>query len=211
VAPWTLTGRVKVRKISVKKDRLEIQADRLLILYDDKKRGFYHHRSWQKLKIEISSGARQMGVADWKKALERVFVQSEEEWQAALPAPWPAFFEARRQDPSAARLTQAGEENQSNDRPHRVGGSVSPPKCISCPQPEYNEVPRKNRIEGVVVLWAVIDADGRVDNIRIAKPLGAGLDEAALETIQRWRLEPARRDGKPVPAQFTIEVDFHLF
>jgi TonB family protein len=93
----------------------------------------------------------------------------------------------------------------------RVGGSVSAPVCIYCPQPEYSEEARKARYQGVVVLWAVIDEQGQVRDVRIAKSLGMGLDEEAIRTVKNWRFKPSERYGKPVPVQFTIEVDFHLY
>jgi TonB family protein len=37
-----------------------------------------------------------------------------------------------------------------------------------------------------------------------------GLDEKAVEAVQKWKFEPATKDGKPVPVELAIEVDFHL-
>lgn len=94
--------------------------------------------------------------------------------------------------------------------PFLVGGSVTAPVCIYCPEPEYSEEARKARHQGVVVLWAVVDEDGRVRNARVQKTLGLGLDEAALRAVQIWRFRPAERFGKPVPVQFALEVYFRL-
>ena len=93
----------------------------------------------------------------------------------------------------------------------RIGGSVSAPSCIHCPDPEYSEEARKARHQGVVVLWAVVDEDGRAQQIRVQKSLGLGLDEAALRAVQNWRFRPAQRFGKPVPVYMAIEVNFHLY
>lgn len=41
-------------------------------------------------------------------------------------------------------------------------------------------------------------------------PLGFGLDEKAQETIEKWRFEPGRKDGKPVSVLATVEVNFRL-
>ena len=93
----------------------------------------------------------------------------------------------------------------------RIGGNVSAPQCIYCPDPEYSEEARKARHQGVVVLWAVVDEGGRAQQIRIQKSLGLGLDEAALRAVQNWRFRPAERFGKPVPVYMAIEVNFHLY
>jgi TonB family protein len=62
-----------------------------------------------------------------------------------------------------------------------------------------------------VLLWIVVDAQGIVHNIRIAKHLGLGLDEEAVKTVSTWRFKPAMHQGVPVPVQVQVEVTFRLF
>jgi len=95
----------------------------------------------------------------------------------------------------------------------RVGGSVSAPKCLYCPDPEYSEEARKAKYQGVVVLWAIVDESGRIPpgSIRVQKSLGMGLDEEAIRAAQNWRFRPAERFGKAVPVQMAIEVRFNLY
>ncbi|MEK9179847.1 MAG: energy transducer TonB [Patescibacteria group bacterium] len=94
---------------------------------------------------------------------------------------------------------------------YKIGGGVSAPVCIYCPDPEYTEEARKGRHMGVVVLWTIIDENGRVKEVRVQKTLGMGLDEAAARAVTNWRFKPAERNGKPVPVYMTIEVTFHLY
>ncbi len=93
----------------------------------------------------------------------------------------------------------------------QVGGSVSKPICIDCPDPEYAEEARKARYQGTVVLWAIIDENGRVRNLRVVKSLGLGLDEEAMRAVQSWIFRPSQRFGKSVPVGTAIEVDFNIF
>lgn len=93
----------------------------------------------------------------------------------------------------------------------QVGGSVSAPLCLYCPDPEYSEEARKAKYQGTVVLWAVVDETGRPRNIRVVKSLGLGLDEEAVRAVQTWRFRPSERFGKAVPVAFRIEVSFHLY
>ena len=95
--------------------------------------------------------------------------------------------------------------------PYRVGGGVSAPKPVFTPDPEYSEEARKSKYQGVVVLWLVIGPDGRPHEIRVARPLGMGLDEKAIEAVRTWRFEPARKDGQPVAVQMNVEVSFRLY
>ncbi|HYN15510.1 MAG TPA: energy transducer TonB [Terriglobales bacterium] len=95
--------------------------------------------------------------------------------------------------------------------PYRVGGGVSAPKPLFTPDPEYSEEARKSKYQGVVVLWLVIGPDGRPHEIRVARPLGMGLDEKAIEAVRTWRFEPAKKDGQPVAVQMNVEVSFRLY
>lgn len=95
--------------------------------------------------------------------------------------------------------------------PYRVGGGVSAPKPIFTPDPEYSEEARKAKYQGVVVLWLVIGSDGHPREIRVARPLGMGLDEKAVEAVRTWRFEPARKDGQPVAVVMNVEVTFRLY
>ena len=92
-----------------------------------------------------------------------------------------------------------------------VGGGVSAPKAIYAPDPEYSEEARKVKHMGTVVLWLIVGPDGKPRDIRVARTLGLGLDEKAMEAVKNWRFEPAYKDGKPVAVQINVEVNFHLY
>ena len=94
--------------------------------------------------------------------------------------------------------------------PIHVGGDVSPPEKISAPQPQYTEIARKARIQGVVIVQAIIDKDGNVTNVKLLKGLPMGLGEAALDAIKKWRFRPATLNGKPVAVYYNLTVNFQL-
>jgi TonB family protein len=94
---------------------------------------------------------------------------------------------------------------------YSVGGGVSAPKVIYDPQPDYSDEARKAKFQGVVVLWCVVGADGRVRDVRVQRSLGMGLDEKAIEAVRTWKFEPARKDGVAVPVQVAVEINFHLY
>ncbi len=94
---------------------------------------------------------------------------------------------------------------------YRVGGGVSAPRTIYDPDPDYSDEARKARYQGVVVLWAVIGTDGRPKELQVARSLGMGLDEKAIEAVRKWRFTPALKDGHPVPVLISIEVNFRLY
>lgn len=88
----------------------------------------------------------------------------------------------------------------------------SMPACIYCPRADYTDEAVKARYQGSVFLLVVVGADGRATDIQIAKGLGMGLDEKAVEKVRTWRFKPAvGPDGKPIAMQVSIEVLFHLY
>jgi TonB family protein len=93
----------------------------------------------------------------------------------------------------------------------RVGGGVSAPKALYSPDPEYSEEARKAKYQGTCVLWLIVGPDGRPRDIKVARSLGLGLDEKAIEAVKSWKFEPAMKDGKPVAVQINVEVDFRLY
>jgi len=94
---------------------------------------------------------------------------------------------------------------------YRVGGGVSAPRIFYSPDPSYSEEARKANYQGTVVLWTVIGPDGRPRDIKIARSLGMGLDEKAIEALRQWKFEPAMLNGRPVPVQINVEINFRLY
>lgn len=92
----------------------------------------------------------------------------------------------------------------------RVGPGITPPKAIHRVEPEYSEEARNARVQGTVVLQTVIDKAGRPTRITVLRPLGFGLDEKARAAVEKWRFEPATKDGKPVYVWVTVEVNFRI-
>jgi TonB family protein len=94
---------------------------------------------------------------------------------------------------------------------YRVGGGVSAPRALYAPDPEYSDEARKAGVSGMVVLWMVVDANGRPQQIRVQRALGNGLDEKAIEAVRQWKFDPARKDGQAVPVMINVEVNFKLY
>lgn len=109
-------------------------------------------------------------------------------------------------------MIAAEARKSSAKRPSSWQDTSSGPLPIFCPPPSYTEEARAARVEGVVVLEAVVRKDGRVDSIKVIKSVGYGLDQSAINTIStRWRFKPAMsRDGTPIDYSATFEITFRL-
>jgi protein TonB len=93
----------------------------------------------------------------------------------------------------------------------RVGGGVSAPKVLFSPDPDYSEEARKAKYQGTVILWLIVGQDGRPREIKVARSLGMGLDQKAIEAVRQWKFEPAMKDNRPVAVQINVEVNFRLY
>jgi len=91
----------------------------------------------------------------------------------------------------------------------KVGGSVQEAMIIDRPSPPYPPLARQARIQGNVVLHAIIDKDGNVTQLEVVSghPL---LVQAALAAVKQWRYHPTVLNGEPVEVETQITVSFVL-
>jgi protein TonB len=94
-------------------------------------------------------------------------------------------------------------------QPVRLHWRMTPPRKVHDLLPAYPAQARAARAEGLVVLEAIIDVEGRVASLRVLRPVPL-LTEAALDAVRQWRYEPAWLNGQPVPVVMTVTVNFTL-
>ncbi|HUG80519.1 MAG TPA: TonB family protein [Bryobacterales bacterium] len=92
----------------------------------------------------------------------------------------------------------------------RRAPGVIPARLSEMTDPDYTEEARIARHEGIVVMEAVITAQGRVAELRLVRSIGLGLDEKAAEAVRRWTFIPACKDNQPVPFRVSLEVNFRM-
>jgi TonB family protein len=80
---------------------------------------------------------------------------------------------------------------------------------------KYPAIARENGIQGGVVVQFVVEKDGSISDIRIARDIGAGCGEESLRVVQsmnnmpqKWT--PGKQRGKAVRVQFTLPIKFKL-
>jgi TonB family protein len=94
-------------------------------------------------------------------------------------------------------------------KPTRLGGEIKPPMKVYDVKPAYPPAAQADRIEGVVIVEAILDANGRVADARVLKSIPL-LDDAALEAVRQWQFEPPLVDGQPRAVLMTTTVNFRL-
>ncbi|PYX57645.1 MAG: energy transducer TonB [Acidobacteria bacterium] len=91
----------------------------------------------------------------------------------------------------------------------RVSQGVSQGLLIRKVQPTYPPLARQARIQGQVMLQALISKDGSIENLRLISghPM---LAPAALEAVKQWKYKPYMLNGEPVEVETTVQVNFTL-
>lgn len=142
--------------------------------------------------------------------------------------PQPAVLVAKRPVPSPMPVVEAPKPTpepepvpEVSPPPTRVVAeapkpappSPSPPRpadYLNNPKPPYPALSRRLGEEGVVRLNILVNPDGSVARLELAKSSGfARLDQSAMDTVQSsWKFEPARQDGSPVAAWVIVPIQF---
>jgi TonB family protein len=87
---------------------------------------------------------------------------------------------------------------------------LSAPEAISKVDPAYPQDLRQDRVEGTVVLYAIIRSDGSVAQVRVLEGFDQRLDESARKALEQWRFRPGTKGGLPVDIEAVVRVPFKV-
>ena len=138
-----------------------------------------------------------------KEALDKIFSEGlDERMMAAMPDFWKLYYQAaaahtdyRPADPGVLRQAQVDQKA----------------KLLTTFQPESNDFAQDAGVAGMSLYHAVIGADGKPEDIAVARPIGFGLDESAVAAIRKATFQPATKDGKPVSVLLDLVVEFRIY
>jgi TonB family protein len=100
------------------------------------------------------------------------------------------------------------ELRSSSSAPHVTSADLSGPSPIKKNDPRYPPTLINEHVEGEVVLYAVIRADGSVDSVELVRGLDEQLDANAMEALSQWKFRPASRQGTPVDLEAIVHIPF---
>jgi periplasmic protein TonB len=103
-----------------------------------------------------------------------------------------------------------GSGENSDQDPHIITSDINPPVLIRKVEPEYPPTARTMRLQGTVILQAVITTSGTVENVQISQSVHPLLDQAASKAVVQWQYRPATLKGRPIKVYFTVTVRFIL-
>lgn len=108
--------------------------------------------------------------------------------------------------PPLAEAVTAVREGDLVDNPD------TPPQPISTARATYPPLARQRRVEGTVILRALVDENGTVQEVQVLRGVrpDLGIDNAAATALRAWRFRPATKDGVRVKAWYTTSMPFQL-
>src|SRR5215510_353550 len=222
VGPWTIYGRVLIKKIKLEPNRVVVEAQRIGMKFDGGTGALVPIKLKNTVTLEISVIQPMESAEQFHAILGRIFAFSREDFIASLPDFWRVYaqhylktysgdgttiefgiseatLKTRKEPPS--KTTVEGEQLGPSHR-------VTAPQPKSVPDPEYTQAASALGLRGTVVLRATIDETGRMGDVYLVRPLGLGLDESAAMTVKNWVFNPGTKDGSPVKVELTVEVAF---
>jgi protein TonB len=111
--------------------------------------------------------------------------------------------------PGQGLLVEPPPPPQAPRAPIRLHSGMQAPRKLVHVSPRYPPMAQAAHVEGLVVLDAVIDAAGRVTDVRVTHSIRL-LDEAAIDAVRQWRFTPTLLNGEPVSILLTVTVRFTL-
>jgi TonB family protein len=136
-------------------------------------------------------------------AIDKVLAQEiDAKLQEQMPTFWRLYFQAKA----------AGMEYRPHDPNVLRSNAVDQQaKVVSAIAPDSNEFAQAKGISGRALYRTVIGADGLPAEIAVVRPIGFGLDEKAVEAIQKAKFQPAMKAGQPVAETLDLSVMFRIF
>jgi TonB family protein len=93
---------------------------------------------------------------------------------------------------------------------NRPKGALAGPEPVRKVDPKYPQTLIKEKVDGEVILYAIIRKNGTVDSIQLVRGIDPQLDKNSMEALSRWIFRPGARDGQPVDLEAVVHIPFHF-
>ncbi|MGB0065989.1 MAG: energy transducer TonB [Terracidiphilus sp.] len=137
-----------------------------------------------------------------EKAIDNVFAEGlDARMMAAMPGYWKLYYQPATESGSSAQDPAVLSQSMVDKKA----------RLISAIDPASNQFAQDYGVAGMAEYQVVIGVDGKPKEIAIARPIGFGLDESAIESLRKAAFEPAIKDGQPVPVALDVIVEFRIY
>jgi TonB family protein len=135
-------------------------------------------------------------------ALDHIFSAGiDERMVATLPDYWKLYYKAVEEKADYKPADSVLRASQVDKKPHLLRGF----------EPPSNEYAQNNGVAGMAMYHVIVGADGTPQEVAIGRPIGFGLDENAVDSIRKSSFEPGMKDGKAVPVEVDLTVQFRIY
>jgi TonB family protein len=100
--------------------------------------------------------------------------------------------------------------SQTADQVYKPGDGVTTPTLVKDVKPNYTPDAMRRKVQGMIGLSCIVQADGQVGECRVTRPLDAELDQEAVRVAKQWQFKPGTKDGQPVAVEIAIEMSFTM-
>lgn len=219
IGPWTVYGRMQIKKIRVERFQLVVEGQRIGMKFDSETMAMVPTKLGDQVSLEISLD-RPLESPDQVRAIfSNIFAFTREDFLATAPELWRSYlmdhlatYADDGEQITFSRSTPSSEKQRKELPPDvvHVGNGVSAPVPKFQPDPDYSKAAKIANFRGTDIFDVIVDKTGKARNICVVRPLGLGLDENAADRISSWKFIPAKRDSEPVSVDIRIEVTFNL-
>jgi TonB family protein len=98
----------------------------------------------------------------------------------------------------------------NRDGPRVTSVNLTGPATMKKVDPKYPQSLISERVEGEVVLYAIIRGDGSVDGIQLVHGIDEQLDDNAMQALSQWKFRPATKQGAPVELEAIVHIPFRV-
>jgi TonB family protein len=178
--------------------RVEVRGRQAFLAYNAKTKRLEESLTGEKMTLEF---ARKSGVPV-EKNIDAALVPFET-LTSVVPGYWAKFLTGNGQleavvDAKTGIAVPRASESQ---------GLV--PRGTKTPAPSYPKAIQNHGVTGRVTLRVIVDENGKPTVADLVEPVGFGLDQVAIDAVNQWEYEPARKDGKGVKVYFRVVVNFN--
>ncbi len=124
--------------------------------------------------------------------------------------------------PDGANKQDAATPNPDASGVYHVGNGVTAPQAIYSVDPEFSDQARKKKLGGTCIISMVVDATGTPQDVQVSKSIAStvgpklqsaakGLDENAIKAAKQYRFKPGTYQGKPVPVEIKVEINYLIY
>ena len=217
--PLTLSG-VDVQDVSVKGNRLVLHAQHVALVADaqgvleprplvqtTRMYGTVQKQFRSKEIVKISIEADSSGSFD--APVRAVFANGLAELAPAAPPYWRCYSDAYFVGDATGRSTADMVESCAKKPVNPSSAAAdTQPRILTQPQPRGTREAMELHVSGISEVYIEVNAHGIPTGSQIVKPLGAGLDEDALQALAQCRFAPATLDGVPVAAGIFFSMQY---